>query len=238
MCIPCGSINTNHRIEALSPSTGAFSMAHQRFINTNFWKDGYIIELDPIEKLLFLYLLTNPSTSIAGIYEINVRQIAFDTGIDRDMVAKVIARFVRDGKVYYKNGWLALTNWVKHQSSSPKVVSGVQRVLDEIPEWLRKDLLEPNQEELPLLNDRVSIDYTSPIALYLTKLNYTKLNLTLPNAAKPRADMNLKNSGIDKKSYAKAVRADEALKVREHESRTRQPSKAIPDINEILGGMK
>ena len=36
-------------------------MAKQRYINTKFWRDSYIEDLDPIEKLLFLYLLSNPA---------------------------------------------------------------------------------------------------------------------------------------------------------------------------------
>lgn len=214
-------------------------MANKRYINTNYWKDSYIVELDPIEKLLFLYLLTNPSTNIAGIYEINVRQIAFDTGIDRDMVAKIIARFVRDGKVYHKRGWVALTNWVKHQSHSPKVGAGMLRIIDEIPEWLRSDLLEPNQSELPLSNDTVPIEYTSPIARYFTLLNLTLPNLTKPNAAEPRGDQDLKKSGIDKKSYAKAVRADEQLAAKEQDARTRKttmPKGKSVNISELFGG--
>ena len=45
--------------------------AHQdkhRYIKTKFWDDSYIIELNPHEKLLFLYLITNPLTNIAGVY--------------------------------------------------------------------------------------------------------------------------------------------------------------------------
>src|SRR5436309_789071 len=61
-------------------------MATQRLVNTNFWKDTYIIDLDPTQKLLFLYFLTSPRTSLAGVYEISLREAAFDTGIDRDMV--------------------------------------------------------------------------------------------------------------------------------------------------------
>jgi hypothetical protein len=71
--------------------TGTNQMTN-RYINTNFWKDNYIADLDPSEKLLFLYLITNPRTNIAGIYELNLREIAFDTGFDVDMVKKILAR--------------------------------------------------------------------------------------------------------------------------------------------------
>ena len=31
-------------------------MAKKRYISTTFWRDEYVSNLDPIEKLLFLYL--------------------------------------------------------------------------------------------------------------------------------------------------------------------------------------
>ena len=55
-------------------------------VNTKFWDDTYIVTLDPIEKLLYLYFLTNPLTNICGIYEIQLRRVAFDTGIDKEVV--------------------------------------------------------------------------------------------------------------------------------------------------------
>ena len=76
-------------------------MAKLRSINTHFWDDNYIVELDPIEKLMFLYLITNPLTTIAGAYELPLRRIAFDTGIDREMVVKILDRSNRAAAVLY-----------------------------------------------------------------------------------------------------------------------------------------
>lgn len=136
-------------------------MAKGRIINTHFWDDSYIIELDPIEKLLFLYLLTNPCTDIAGAYEISLRRMALDTGIERDMVEKILKRFAKAGKIIYKDGWILVVNWVKNQSSNPSVAAGVARSVSNCPDWI-KDRLSPAspQSVLP---------------------NLTKPNLTLPN---------------------------------------------------------
>lgn len=105
-------------------------------INTRFWIDDYISNLDPIEKLLFLYLLTNPSTDICGIYELPIKNIALDTGMDKEMVLKIIDRFSRDGKVFYSNGWVAIKNFVKHQIDNPKVQQGIKNGLDKAPQEL------------------------------------------------------------------------------------------------------
>ena len=76
-------------------------MAKFRTVNTRFWSDGYIEGLDPSEKLLYLYLLTNPNTDICGIYELSLRDMAFHTGFDKDMLMKILGRFQYDEKVYY-----------------------------------------------------------------------------------------------------------------------------------------
>lgn len=138
-------------------------MAKQRIINTHFWDDSYIIELDPIEKLLFLYLLTNPLTDICGAYEINIRRIALDTGIDREMILKIVNRFESANKITYKDGWILIHNFVKNQSTNPSVLAGVVRSLNDCPEWIRDRLLQAP--------DRV------PQAVLL--------NLTKPNPTQP-----------------------------------------------------
>jgi len=117
-------------------------MSKQRIINTKFWIDDYSANLDPIEKLLFLYFLTNPYTEICGIYEIPLKHIALETGIDREMVLKIIARFEKDKKVFYRKGWVAIQNFAKHQANNPSVSKGVERGLNAIPISVLDELVQ------------------------------------------------------------------------------------------------
>jgi len=64
-------------------------MAKQRYINTKFWSDTFISELNPLDRYLFLYFLTNEHTNIAGVYELPLKTIAFETGIELDMLKKM-----------------------------------------------------------------------------------------------------------------------------------------------------
>ena len=118
-------------------------MSKKRYIDTKFWDDNYIIDKDPIEKLLFLYLLTNTLTNIIGIYEISLRRIAFDTGIDSEMVKKILERFEADLKIKYDNNWVAIRNFTKHQLNNPKINTGIETLLKEVPEhfieWVNID---------------------------------------------------------------------------------------------------
>lgn len=111
-------------------------MAKTRSINTKIWKDDYYGGLSPDYKLVFIYLLTNPSTTISGAYEITKREIAFDTGLNLDCVSRAMERFESDGKINYQDGWIFITNFIKHQSINPKVLIGIRESLKKSPQWV------------------------------------------------------------------------------------------------------
>lgn len=151
-------------------------MAKNRMVDTKFWSDKYIANLDPSEKLVFIYLLTNHLTNICGIYEINLKQIGFDTGIDKDMVQKILNRFEKDGKILYRDGWLAIKNWIKHQSDKGNVIKGIESGFSISPkdlvDWVKglegpyKDLIStsnyrnpnPNLNPNPNTNGEISAE--------------------------------------------------------------------------------
>lgn len=127
-------------------------MAKKRYVDTRFWIDDYVSNLDPVEKLLFLYLLTNPFTDISGVYEIPVKNIALDSGIDKEMVIKILKRFEKDKKIFYKEGWVAIKNFQKHQNTqNPKISRGIEIGLSKAPLSLI-DKLSIGNEELSHLN--------------------------------------------------------------------------------------
>lgn len=110
-----------------------------RVINTKFWSDNYIDTLDPIEKLLFLYLLTNERTNIAGVYELPLKFMAVETGIEKSMVEKILERFEKDEKIIFFDGWVIIKNQLKHQNiNNSKIKAGIKRIFDEIPAEIRE----------------------------------------------------------------------------------------------------
>jgi len=52
-------------------------MADYRQIHTRIWKDSWFIELEPCDKLLFIYLFSNERASVSGIYDISIKVMAF-----------------------------------------------------------------------------------------------------------------------------------------------------------------
>jgi hypothetical protein len=112
------------------------TMAKLRSVSTNFWSDTYISELDPIEKLLFLYLITNDANNMIGIYEIALKRIAFDTGIDKEMVEKILNRFIDAGKIQYIENHVILNNFTKNNKYNANMWVGACELLKRLPESL------------------------------------------------------------------------------------------------------
>jgi len=107
-------------------------------VRDSFWTDSYIEKLTPDEKLVFIYLLTNPLCNIAGVYEIRSKRIGFETGYDIEVIENILKRFERDGKILRFNDWIKLVNFVKNQSLNPSVEAGIARVLSELPNAVRE----------------------------------------------------------------------------------------------------
>jgi hypothetical protein len=107
-------------------------MAIFRKIHTSFWSDTFIQELDNDHKLFYLYLLTNEKTKQCGIYEISKKQISFELGYSIDRVSKLLAYFVKTGKIMYSEETkeIAIKNWNKFNgSTSPLVVKCINSEL-------------------------------------------------------------------------------------------------------------
>jgi hypothetical protein len=115
---------------------------------------------------------------LSGISYIPLRRIAFDTGIDKEMVLKLLTRFERDGKMIYVEGWLIIVNFVKHQSQNPSVAKGVERVMADLPE----EITVAYESVIDSLSTACAEPASNLTILNLTKPNYTKPNLTKLNA--------------------------------------------------------
>jgi len=136
-------------------------------IKDEMWSDEWFYELDPSEKLMWVFLLTNPRNNIAGIYKVNNKWIGNHTGFEKNVVELILERFIRDKKIKIQDNWIIIINHYKHQSTNPKVETGILRIISELP-----------------LEIRDLIDYDSLYIAYPTLLNSTLLNSTQPKGEK------------------------------------------------------
>ncbi len=139
-------------------------MADYRFVKCKFWTDPYILDLEPDEKTIFLWLFTNEHSNQAGIYPVSLKTIAFETGYPIDRVSEIIDRLSRDGKVVYtEEKILWVKNFLRHQpNKSPKVLT---RVAEDLKSLNNNKLVE---EYLRYYHD-LSIPYRYPINKESTK---------------------------------------------------------------------
>jgi hypothetical protein len=105
-------------------------MANYRQIHVSIWKDEWFLDLEPAEKLLFIYLFSNEATSLAGIYKLPMKVIEFETGLSRQFIEDTLSKFQLVGKVLYENGIVWVTNMRRyHETKSAKVQT---RILSDI----------------------------------------------------------------------------------------------------------
>lgn len=110
-------------------------MARYRQVHTEFWQDGFVLDLTPEEKYFYIYLMTNSKTTQCGIYELPKRIMETETGYNRETVEKLIQRFVDYEKVIYNESTreIMMINWIKYNwINSPKVISLINKELQEI----------------------------------------------------------------------------------------------------------
>lgn len=125
-------------------------MAKNRYFNTEFWDDPWIQKVGPNEKYFYIYLLTNPLTNIAGIYEISVARISFDTGLEANDCVDLLARLEENKKVFYfKSEWIIIINWPKHQKiggANDNIKKGIDRILLGLPEDVWQKIIEADYQ--------------------------------------------------------------------------------------------
>lgn len=111
-------------------------MAKTRMVNTRFWSDGFIREkLNPLDRYLYLYFLTNDKTNISGIYELPVSVISSETGIEEKTLKDMLVKF--EGKVGYYDGWVILVNFLKYQNiESYTIIKGIEKSLNDAPKHI------------------------------------------------------------------------------------------------------
>jgi len=121
-------------------------MSKLRSVSTGFWSDPFIEDLDPSEKLLFLYLITNEKTNMLGIYESSVKKISFETGLDKETVQNGLKGFESLGKVKYQNNYVILINYMKHQNFNTNMKKSAIDIYNGLPNELKDSTITVSKD--------------------------------------------------------------------------------------------
>ena len=117
-------------------------MGIKRVVGTAFWTDGKVDEFSPEDKYFMLYLLTNPFTTQLGIYEMSIKQAAFQLGYSVETVKVLLDRFENEYNMIVfspKTSEIAVLNFLRHS-----IIKGGKPVED----CLKKELAKVKNKKL------------------------------------------------------------------------------------------
>lgn len=110
-------------------------MANYRQIHVSIWKDEWFLDLEPQEKLLFIYLFGNEATSLSGIYKLPLKVILFETGLNKEYVVDTLYKFADAKKVFYEDGIVWVVHMRRyHETTSSKVQQRINADIALIPD--------------------------------------------------------------------------------------------------------
>jgi len=104
-------------------------MALYRQIQTVFWQDEYVLDLNANEKMFYLWLLTNAKVNQIGCYKISKKVACIETCLNEDQFDKMLNKFTVDNKIKYDSSTseVLVLNWHKHnKTTSPKVMQNMK----------------------------------------------------------------------------------------------------------------
>jgi len=107
-----------------------------RQIHTEMWDDDWTIELEPMAKLLWVYLFSNSRTHYIGLYELPKKKASFDTGLSVTDIAAILARFEQAGKIKTNGSWIWVKNMLVRNVNnlgSPKIQTGILKAFRDVP---------------------------------------------------------------------------------------------------------
>lgn len=145
-------------------------MAIFRCVSPNFWSDPKVDDdFTPEDKYFYLYLLTNPHTTLSGCYELGKRQASRELGYNEETVDRLIYRMetvhnvIRYDKATKE---ILLLNWHKYNwSKSPKCLKGVEYSLQNI----KSDAFRKYCTDTLSIQYRYSIDTTVSVSVSVTE---------------------------------------------------------------------
>lgn len=134
-------------------------MSKLRSLNTAFWSDTWVEELEPMQKLLFIYLVTNEKTNMLGIYEASIKKISFETGITPIVVKTYLKDFEKADKVKYIDNRVILINYMKHQNYNPNMKKSAIDTYNDLPNSLKINGLSVSKDNAIEGFERLSKGY-------------------------------------------------------------------------------
>lgn len=124
-----------------------------RIVQTKFWDDPIVLELDAKEKLLFIFFLTCTKNNLSGIFEMTDYEILFLTGLKKIELTAAKQKLEETKRVAFYGNWISVLNskkynnyesYEKHKDAYTKEVSSIPK---EVLEHINNLLTSPRPVE-------------------------------------------------------------------------------------------
>ncbi len=159
-----------------------------RQIQTRFYDDELVVDLDLHSQHLFLYLLTCRYINQCGIFQLSPRKICFESKLSSEEfeIGKGVLEEAK--KAFFYNGWVFVVNAFKNNGywKSPKNVEPHNREFQRIP----ADILDHFNS---CIHSTIDTDIYTHQRTEISKQNTEARN----ERAKPRSQKNTDDSSID-----------------------------------------
>jgi DnaD/phage-associated family protein len=161
-------------------------MAGYRQFHTQFWKDDWVIDLDPLERYLFCYLFTNELSSISGLYKLPMRVIINETGLDQEFIEAAFRKFQAAQRILYADGVMWVVNMAKfHRNASPKTMTKVKADVNMVPDCTAKKAYLYHAATQKYPTDTVSIPIPESVSVNKDKAEAEAKGEPKPKAPEP-----------------------------------------------------
>lgn len=112
-------------------------MAEFRSIQTRVWReDDWFQRLPTDARLFWIYLFSNPSASICGIYRLPVATMAFESGLPEERIRELLKQFADAGKAFYEDNTIWVVRMRENQLGrkiSQQQLTGIDKDLAKVP---------------------------------------------------------------------------------------------------------
>jgi DnaD/phage-associated family protein len=217
-------------------------MADFRNIYTRTWNDKWFVTLDIDEKLLFIYLFSNERASVCGMYELPLRTIVFETGINADRVLQILDRLQKDKKVYYSEEVIWIVNFQKYNNSgnSIKVITRAKKDVEMTPDGeIKKLYCKANKIPYPKSNIPYPEKFNDTDTEMIQKRNDTETEISAADIYKAYQNNIGELSGIISEKIDADINDYSAQWVMEAiEKATVQEKRSLGYVEGILKGWK
>lgn len=213
-------------------------MAYYRTVSNSFWTDAKVVDdFTPEDRYFYLYLLTNPHTNLCGCYELSFKQAADEMGYSKDVVERLINRFIGVHKLidYSKTTKeIIIINWGKHNwTPSEKYMKGVSKEIDTVKNPHFKQYLEDLVEN----KDTLSIGYQYPMDITSSSSNTISSSNTVSSSTLNSQDSlnNIQEKPKRKSQKKEPVRKEVYFPL---DDKLNQTFKDYVEMREKMGGKK